>query len=189
MTLILYLVVCLLVGITTFGGGQVFYVIFHSLFILILTPAVANDLVSATDWNWGLVFASVTPGPISTKMGEYLAILVSKYNIGISVIMVLASYLLITLPATVIMVMVDCQINSNSEKFQYIAKLLKPTVIAILLYLMLELIYSIANFDIYHGMKLNGSYSFIHGNLVEILKVSIYFIVDFFHFFIYLLKI
>ena len=49
--------------------------------------------------------------------------------------MVLASYLLIILPATVIIIIImfERQINTNSEKLQYIAKLLKPAVIAIVM--------------------------------------------------------
>ncbi|WP_425379482.1 chromate transporter [Spiroplasma endosymbiont of Stenodema calcarata] len=179
LNIILYIVVCFLVGITTFGGGQVFYVIFNSLFTLLLTPVVANELVTVQDWDWGLIFSSVTPGPVSTHLTAYLAILVSKQNIALSLLIMIISYVVITLPATIIMVSVDKRVTMKSNQFQYLTKLLKPAVIAILFYLIIDLVFSIANFNLYTGTAGNGPYSFITGNWVEIIKVSVYFIVDF----------
>lgn len=179
LNIILYIVVCFLVGITTFGGGQVFYVIFNSLFTLLLTPVVANELVTVQDWDWGLIFSSVTPGPVSTHLTAYLAILVSKQNIALSLLIMIISYVVITLPATIIMVSVDKRVTMKSNQFQYLTKLLKPAVIAILFYLIIDLVFSIANFNLYTGTAGKGPYSFITGNWVEIIKVSVYFIVDF----------
>ncbi|WP_338966089.1 MULTISPECIES: chromate transporter [unclassified Spiroplasma] len=179
LNIILYIIICFLVGITTFGGGQVFYVIFNSLFTLILTPTVANELVTVQDWNWGLIFSSVTTGPVSTHLTAYLSILVSKQNVGLSLLVLIISYVVITLPATIIMVSVDKHVSMESKQFGYIAKLLKPAIIAILFYLIIDLIFSVANFNLYGGTAKTGPYSFITGNWVEIVKVSVYFIVDF----------
>lgn len=116
---------------------------------------------------------------MSTHLTAYLSILVSKQNIGLSLLVMIISYVVITLPATIIMVSVDKHIAMESKQFRYVAKLLKPAVIAILLYLIIDLIFSIANFNLYGGTGKAGPYSFIAGNWIEIVKVSVYFIVDF----------
>lgn len=174
MLILLFFIGVLIIGLVTFGGGQAFFALFKYYFLDILNRVSDILLISSPELETIFGLTNATPGPFATKITGFLATIITKpnHNIGVTIIVVLVAYILMTVPAAFIMIWANNKSwkNSKNKLFHNIYKIMKPVTIAILIWVVIGLISNIF---------LDNNFSWIYEKSTKTIQVMLYLVISF----------